>query len=80
MHLGIIFLANLEPGRLTPLAAFHLFFAPYRLGKPVAGIFRTVMPLFLALGVGVLAIIYLPWFGTVLLWLARRHSRWHPEP
>jgi tripartite ATP-independent transporter DctM subunit len=71
VHLGIIFLANLELGYLTPLVGLNLFFASYRFGKPVVEIFRAVLPLFLALGAGVLAITYLPWLSTGLLWLAR---------
>ena len=35
VHLGIIFLANLELGYLTPLVGLNLFFASYRFGKPV---------------------------------------------
>ena len=70
LHLGIIFLANLELGYLTPLVGLNLFFASYRFGKPVIEIFRAVLPLFIALG-GVLAITYLPWLSTGLPGLAR---------
>ena len=71
LHLGIIFLANLELGYLTPLVGLNLFFASYRFGKPVIEIFRAVLPLFIALGAGVLAITYLPWLSTGLPRLAR---------
>jgi C4-dicarboxylate transporter, DctM subunit len=71
VHLGIIFLANLELGYLTPLVGLNLFFASYRFGKPVIEIFRAVLPLFVALGAGVLAITYLPWLSTGLLNLSR---------
>jgi tripartite ATP-independent transporter DctM subunit len=66
VHLGIIFLANLELGYLTPLVGLNLFFASYRFGKPVVEIFRAVLPLFVALSAGVLAITYLPWLSTAL--------------
>jgi tripartite ATP-independent transporter DctM subunit len=71
VHLGIIFLANMELGYLTPLVGLNLFFASYRFGKPVVEIFRAVLPLFFALGAGVLAITYVPWLSTGLLGLAR---------
>lgn len=67
VHLGILFLANMELGYLTPLAGLNLFFASYRFRKPVIEIFRAVLPLFLALSVGVLAITYLPWLSIGML-------------
>ena len=66
-HLGIIFLANMELGYLTPLVGLNLFFASYRFGKPVGEIFRAVLPLFVALAAGVLVITYVPWFSLALL-------------
>jgi tripartite ATP-independent transporter DctM subunit len=66
VHLGIIFLANMELGYLTPLVGLNLFFASYRFNKPLAEIFRAVLPLFLALAIGVLIITYVPWLS---LWL-----------
>lgn len=71
VHLGIIFLANLELGYLTPLVGLNLFFASYRFGKPVIEVFRAVLPLFVALGAGVLAITYVPWLSTGLLGFVR---------
>jgi C4-dicarboxylate transporter, DctM subunit len=67
VHLGIIFLANMELGYLTPLVGLNLFFASYRFGKPVGEIFRSVLPVFGALAVGVLAITYIPWLSMALL-------------
>jgi len=66
VHLGVIFLANMELGYLTPLVGLNLFFASYRFNKPLAEIFRAVLPLFLALAAGVLIITYVPWLS---LWL-----------
>ncbi|HUP94156.1 MAG TPA: TRAP transporter large permease subunit [Burkholderiales bacterium] len=71
VHIGIIFLANLELGYLTPLVGLNLFFASYRFGKPVIEVFRAVLPLFIALAAGVLAITYVPWLSTGLLWLVK---------
>ena len=66
LHLGIVFLANMELGYLTPLVGLNLFFASYRFGKPVGEVFRAVLPLFCALGAGVLVITYVPWLSTFL--------------
>ncbi len=70
-HLGVVFLANMELGYLTPLVGLNLFFASYRFGRPVAEIFRAVLPLFLALGFGVLVITYVPVLSTGLPQLFR---------
>lgn len=67
VHLGIIFLANLELGYLTPPIGINLFFASYRFDRPMTEVCRSVAPLFLALCGGVLAITYLPGLSTGLL-------------
>lgn len=64
VHLGIVFLANMELGYLTPPVGMNLFFASYRFGKPIAEVFRAVLPLFLAVGAALLAITYVPWLST----------------
>ncbi|MDH3287423.1 MAG: TRAP transporter large permease subunit [Betaproteobacteria bacterium] len=67
VHLGIIFLANLELGYLTPPIGINLFFASYRFDRPMTEVCRSVAPLFLALCGGILAITYIPWLSTGLL-------------
>ena len=71
LHLGIVFLANMELGYLTPLVGLNLFFAAYRFGKPVMELFRAVAPLFIALSAGVLLITYVPWLSTALVALTK---------
>jgi tripartite ATP-independent transporter DctM subunit len=71
VHLGMIFLANLELGYLTPPVGLNLFFSSYRFQRPIMEVCHSVMPLFLALCAGVLAITYLPWLSTGLLGIAR---------
>jgi TRAP-type C4-dicarboxylate transport system permease large subunit len=71
MHLGIIFLANLELGYLTPPVGMNLFFTAYRFGKPLPEVFRAVLPAVAVLGCGVLLVTYLPWLATALPQLAR---------
>jgi C4-dicarboxylate transporter, DctM subunit len=63
VHLGIIFLANLELGYLTPPVGLNLFLASYRFEKPLSTIYRNVIPFFIILLVTVLLITYVPWFS-----------------
>ena len=72
IHLGIVFLANMELGYLTPLVGMNLFFASYRFGKPVLEVARAVLPYMLVIGVGVLVVTYVPWLTSVLPALASR--------
>ncbi|NIA01173.1 MAG: TRAP transporter large permease subunit [Planctomycetia bacterium] len=60
VHLGIIFLANLEIGYSTPPVGINLFIASQRFEKPVLSLFRAALP-FLALMLVWLGIVtYLP--------------------
>lgn len=58
IHLGIIFLANLELGYLTPPVGLNLFLASYRFEKPVFRVFRDTLPFLLVLLLVVLLITY----------------------
>ncbi|MBI2929512.1 MAG: TRAP transporter large permease subunit [Verrucomicrobia bacterium] len=66
IHLGIIFLANLQLGFLTPPVGMNLFLASYRFGKPMSEVTRAVIPMLLVLLVGVLLITYVPPLTTML--------------
>jgi C4-dicarboxylate transporter DctM subunit len=67
VHLGIIFLANLELGYLTPPVGMNLFLASYAFNKPLGTIYRYVVPFLLVELGAVLVITYVPWLTTVLL-------------
>jgi tripartite ATP-independent transporter DctM subunit len=67
VHLGIIFLANLELGYLTPPVGLNLFLASYRFKKPLAEIYRSVIPVFLILLVSVILITYIPSLSLFLI-------------
>ncbi|MDH3451297.1 MAG: TRAP transporter large permease subunit, partial [Gammaproteobacteria bacterium] len=71
VHLGLVFLANLELGYLTPPVGMNLFFAATRFERPVLEIYRAVVPLFLLLSLGVLLITYVPFLSTALPALLR---------
>jgi len=72
LHLGIIFIANLELGYLTPPVGLNLFLASYRFDRPLLEVYRASVPLLVILGFGVLVITYVPWLTLGLLeWLGR---------
>ncbi|HLX09832.1 MAG TPA: TRAP transporter large permease subunit [Thermoanaerobaculia bacterium] len=60
IHLGVIFLANLELGFLFPPVGLNLFLSSSRFGQPLPRLYRHVLPFLAILGVGVLLITYLP--------------------
>jgi tripartite ATP-independent transporter DctM subunit len=66
VHLGIIFLANMELGYLTPPVGMNLFLSSYRFSKPMPEIIRAVFPMLAVLLLGVLLITYIPPLTTFL--------------
>ncbi|MBM3880042.1 MAG: TRAP transporter large permease subunit [Verrucomicrobia bacterium] len=66
VHLGILFLANLELGYLTPPVGMNLFLASYRFGKPLTEVARAVLPFVGLRLVVVLLITYVPALTTTL--------------
>ena len=60
IHLGVIFLANLELGFLLPPVGLNLFLSAARFGKPLPALYRHVVPFLIILGLGVLLITYVP--------------------
>jgi tripartite ATP-independent transporter DctM subunit len=60
IHLGVIFLANLELGFLFPPVGLNLFLSSSRFGKPLPQLYRHVVPFLIILGIGVLLITYIP--------------------
>ena len=74
IHLGIIFLANLELGYLTPPVGMNLFLSSYRFNKPMPEVIRATLPMMLVLAVGVLLITYLPALTTAVpAWFEHVH-------
>ena len=71
VHLGIIFLANLELGFLTPPVGMNLFLSSYRFRKPMSEVIRSVLPMLGVLLAGVLIISYVPFLTTWLPGLFR---------
>ena len=72
VHLGIIFVANLELGFLHPPVGLNLLLASYRFKKPVLEVTWATLPFLAILAVGVLLITYVPWLTLGLLHLLGR--------
>jgi tripartite ATP-independent transporter DctM subunit len=72
VHLGVIFVANLELGYLTPPLGLNLLMASIRFQKPVLAVMWASLPMLAILAVGVLLITYVPWLTLgVLQWMGR---------
>ncbi len=67
VHLGIMFLANLQLGIFLPPVGMNLFIASMRFNKPVIELVRASVPFFLILLAAVLAITYWPELSLVLV-------------
>jgi tripartite ATP-independent transporter DctM subunit len=69
-HLGIIFLANLQLGYLTPPVGMNLFLGSFRFERPLTSVSRDAFPFLLMMAVVVLLITYIPWLSVgVMEWL-----------
>ena len=62
IHLGIIFLANLEIGYSTPPVGINLFIASQRFGRPVLTLFRAALPFLMLMLIWLALITYIPFF------------------
>ena len=67
VHLGIIFLANMEIAYLMPPMGMNLFISMFRFERPMLEIFRSVLPFVAILLAAVLIITYWPALSLVLL-------------
>jgi C4-dicarboxylate transporter DctM subunit len=65
-HLGIMFLAAMELGYLTPPVGLNLFISSYRFERPIMNVYAATLPFLLILMVCVLIIMYWP---DLSLWL-----------
>ncbi|MBM3266284.1 MAG: TRAP transporter large permease subunit [Candidatus Sericytochromatia bacterium] len=58
VHLGIIFLINLEIGYSLPPMGLNLFVASFRFQKPILSLYKSTYPFLIATGVVLLAVTY----------------------
>jgi TRAP-type C4-dicarboxylate transport system permease large subunit len=67
IHLGIIFLANLEIGASIPPLGINLFIAGMRFDRPVLKLYLASLPFIAILLLGLAIITYVPWLSVALL-------------
>ena len=67
VHLGIIFLANMQIGYMTPPVGMNLFIASYRFKKPITELYSASLPFMVILLVALMLITYWPWLSLGLL-------------
>jgi tripartite ATP-independent transporter DctM subunit len=68
IHLGIIFLTNLQIGYCTPPVGLNLFLASYRFDKPVVELYRATLPF---LGLLLITLALITYFPGLSLWLVK---------
>lgn len=66
-HLGIVFLAAMQLGYLTPPVGLNLFIASYRFERPIMQVYVATFPFLLILAVSVLIIMYWPALSLMLV-------------
>ena len=72
IHLGIIFLANMELGYLMPPMGENLFLASFRFKQPLTRVYRSTLPYVVMLLIAVLLITYVPSLTLTLVdWYGR---------
>ena len=67
IHLGIIFLANLEIGASIPPLGINLFIASMRFERPVLQLYVASLPFIAILLIALALITYIPWMSLALL-------------
>jgi len=72
VHLGVIFLANLEVGFILPPVGLNLFLSSARFNVPITRLYRHVLPFLAILAAGVLLITYVPALSVGVLRLLGR--------
>ncbi len=67
VHLGIVFLATMQLGYITPPVGLNLFIAGYRFERPILDIYVSTLPFFFWLMASVLIITFWPTLSLALL-------------
>jgi TRAP-type C4-dicarboxylate transport system permease large subunit len=67
IHLGILFLATMELGYLTPPVGLNLFISSFRFERGIGSIYRSTLPFFAVLLLAVFLLAYVPWLSLVLI-------------
>jgi tripartite ATP-independent transporter DctM subunit len=67
VHLGIMFLANMQIGYFTPPIGMNLFIASYRFKRSITELYRSTIPFMLVLLVALVVITYVPEVSLMFL-------------
>ena len=67
VHLGIVFLATMQLGYITPPVGLNLFIASYRFNRPITTLYVSTLPWFLFLMISVIIIAFWPWLSLALI-------------
>jgi C4-dicarboxylate transporter, DctM subunit len=67
VHLGIIFLTNLEIGYSMPPVGLNLIISCIRFEKPVTKLYRACLPFIIMMIIALMVITYCPWMSLVLI-------------
>jgi tripartite ATP-independent transporter DctM subunit len=67
VHLGIVFLATMQLGYITPPVGLNLFIASYRFERPVVELYLSTLPFFFFLLISVIVIAFWPGLSLALL-------------
>jgi len=64
-QVAMIFLLNLELAYCMPPLGLNLFISSFRFNRPVASLYKSVLPFAGVLVVGLIAVSYVPWYSNV---------------
>jgi C4-dicarboxylate transporter, DctM subunit len=67
VHLGIIFLTNLQIGASTPPIGMNLFISSLRFEKPMSTLIVASLPFIAVLLFALAVITYVPWLSLALI-------------
>lgn len=67
VHMGILFLTNLQLGYLMPPVGENLFISAYRFEKPIGEVVRACVPMIAILAAATLLVTYVPWLTLVFV-------------
>jgi TRAP-type C4-dicarboxylate transport system permease large subunit len=66
VHIGVVFLMNMQLGFLTPPVGMDLFISTYAFDKPLMKVVKGVLPYLAIQAVVLLLVTYIPWFTTII--------------
>ena len=66
VHLGIVFLATMQLGYITPPVGLNLFIAGYRFNRPIVNVYLSTLPFFFLL---LLSVVLIAFWPALSLWL-----------